>query len=163
MAEYHAEAGRLGGLTTKRNQGGPDFYRRIGSLGGKATMERHGHRYDELRRKGGETTKALHGLQHHQRIAAKSAAIKQARIRSRNEVIAALMADGWKIPTIIKLTLDDLPKLQDRYGELLQRYLSERPQSDSNLLFLSQSGKPLTLANTYHVMERFHRQQQVPQ
>jgi general stress protein YciG len=50
-----AEAGRKGGLTTKRRYG-PDFYQEIGRKGGK---------------KGGLTTKRRYGVEFYQRIGRK--------------------------------------------------------------------------------------------
>lgn len=50
-----AEAGRRGGLTTKKKYG-TDFYQEIGRLGGK---------------KGGQTTKKRYGRQFYQRIGRK--------------------------------------------------------------------------------------------
>lgn len=50
-----AEAGRKGGLTTKRRHG-PEFFERIGRIGGK---------------KGGETTKARHGIEFYRTIGRK--------------------------------------------------------------------------------------------
>jgi general stress protein YciG len=50
-----SEAGRKGGLTTKKKYG-PDFYSRIGSVGGK---------------KGGQTTKKKYGTEFYQKIGRK--------------------------------------------------------------------------------------------
>ena len=52
MKMSRAEAGRKGGLTTKRRHGN-EFFGEIGRLGGK---------------KGGQTTKARHGVEFYQRI-----------------------------------------------------------------------------------------------
>ena len=49
------EAGRKGGLTTKKKYG-PDFYSKIGSVGGK---------------KGGQTTKKRYGPEFYQKIGRK--------------------------------------------------------------------------------------------
>lgn len=157
MGDQHVRAGQRGGSATKRNKGGTEYYRRIGSLGGKATMERHGDEYQQRRIRGGLTTKQLHGLEHYRRIGAISAQTRQERIRLRNEVMALMLADGWKIPTLIQLTLQDVPRLERYLDRGLAAYLAQRPPSDTNLLFVSQSGKPLALANTYTVMERYRR------
>ncbi len=50
-----SEAGRKGGLTTKRRHG-QEFFGRIGRIGGK---------------KGGETTKRRYGVEHYQKIGRK--------------------------------------------------------------------------------------------
>jgi uncharacterized protein len=50
-----AEAGRKGGLTTKRRYG-PEFFERIGRIGGK---------------KGGDTTKSRYGIEFYQSIGRK--------------------------------------------------------------------------------------------
>lgn len=50
-----SEAGRKGGLTTKRRHG-QEFFGRIGRIGGK---------------KGGETTKRKYGVEHYQKIGRK--------------------------------------------------------------------------------------------
>ena len=50
-----AEAGRRGGLSTKKKYG-QDFYQEIGRLGGK---------------KGGQTTKARYGIEFYQKIGRK--------------------------------------------------------------------------------------------
>ncbi len=50
-----ADAGRKGGLTTKRRHG-VEFFERIGRIGGK---------------KGGETTKARHGIEFYRAIGRK--------------------------------------------------------------------------------------------
>jgi general stress protein YciG len=50
-----AEAGRKGGLTTKKRYG-PEFFGRIGRVGGK---------------KGGDTTKRRYGVEFYQRIGRK--------------------------------------------------------------------------------------------
>jgi hypothetical protein len=50
-----SEAGRKGGLTTKKKYG-PDFYSKIGSVGGK---------------KGGQTTKKRYGTEFYQKIGRK--------------------------------------------------------------------------------------------
>ena len=152
--DYHVHAGRLGGETTKQRHRDSDFYRQIGAMGGATTMARYGDQYEELRRRGGQTTRERYGDEYYHTIAAKAARVKQDATRLRNEAILALLNDGWKIPTIIKLTLADLPRLDKYMSGSLRRYLDERPQTDSEALFVSQSGKPLSLANTYTVMER---------
>jgi len=155
---YHVRAGRIGGQTTKERHVDSDFYKQIGAKGGTTTMSRHGDEYDERRKKGGETTRERYGEKYYQQIAAKAAKVKQEATHLRNDAIKMLLAEGIKIPTIIKLTLADLqanPCLQKllESGPIAE-YLKERPDTDNNLLFLSQSGKPLSLANTYTVMER---------
>jgi hypothetical protein len=159
--DYHVRAGRLGGQTTKQRHRDSDFYRQIGSLGGTATMARHGAQYDERRKKGGLTTRERYGEEYYHSIAAKAARSKQDATRQRNDAIQALLAEGFKIPTIIKLTLKDL-ETDSRLERLKQNgplctYLQDRLEmahSDADYLFVSQSGKPLSLANTYTVMER---------
>ena len=158
--DYHVRAGRIGGETTKQRHRDSNFYKQIGSLGGATTMARHGHNYDERRRKGGQTTRERYGDEYYQAIAAKAARTKQDATRLRNDAIKALMAEGFKIPTIIKITLKDLqenPRLQPlcQSGPLAD-FLQERDLTTdpTELVFLSQSGKPLSLANTYTVMER---------
>lgn len=158
--DYHVRAGRIGGQRTKQKHRDSNFYKEIGARGGTTTMARHGAEYGERRKKGGETTRARYGEEYYHNIAAKAARSKQDATRLRNEAIKALMNEGFKIPTIIKLTMDDLSN-DERLQRLMQRgplaeYLQERPESDNTQLFLSQSGKPLSLANTYTVMER-HR------
>lgn len=155
VSERHHRAGKLGGETTKQRYGESGFYRDIGARGGTSTMQRHGGEYEEYRRRGGQRTKALYGAEHYHTIASKSAKSKQARIRLRNEAMAALLADGWKIPTLIKLTIDDLPRLQRYLDGPLGAYLAQRPEGLNRELFVSQSGKPLSLANTYTVIHRF--------
>jgi uncharacterized protein len=163
--DYHVRAGRIGGETTKQRHRDSNFYKQIGSLGGTTTMARHGQDYDERRKKGGQTTRERYGEDYYHNIAAKAARSKQEATRLRNEAIKTLLSVGFKIPTIIKLTLKDLeqdPRLQ-RLAEdgPLALYLEERnlTEADSEYLFVSQSGKPLSLANTYTVMER-HRPQE---
>lgn len=159
-ADYHVRAGRIGGQTTKQRHRDSNFYKEIGARGGATTMARHGADYADRRKKGGETTRERYGEDYYHTIAAKAARTKQDATRLRNEAIKALMLQGYKIPTIIKLTLDDVlsePRLEPllKSGPLAE-YLEERPESENRHLFLSQSGKPLSLANTYTVMER-HR------
>jgi hypothetical protein len=161
-ADYHVRAGRIGGETTKQRHRDSNFYKQIGSLGGATTMARHGQDYSERRKKGGLTTRERYGEEYYQAIAAKAARTKQDATRLRNDAIKALMAAGLKIPTIIPLTLADLaenPRLQKLMaepGSPLRSYVEDRQEADGDvqLLFLSQSGKPLSLANTYTVMER---------
>jgi hypothetical protein len=161
-ADYHVRAGRIGGETTKQRHRDSNFYKQIGSLGGATTMARHGQDYSERRKKGGLTTRERYGEEYYQAIAAKAARTKQDATRLRNDAIKALMAAGFKIPTIIKLTIKDLeenPRLQtlvSEPGNSLQAYVQDRlvTEGEIQLLFVSQSGKPLSLANTYTVMER---------
>lgn len=160
-ADYHVRAGRIGGETTKQRHRDSNFYKQIGSLGGATTMARHGQDYNERRKKGGLTTRERYGEEYYQAIAAKAARTKQDATRLRNEAIKALMGAGFKIPTIIKLTVKDLEenlRLQSLLAASvpLQEYVQNRleTESDGGLLFVSQSGKPLSLANTYTVMER---------
>ncbi len=158
--DYHVRAGRLGGETTKQRHRDSNFYKQIGSLGGATTMARHGQQYDERRRKGGETTRERYGEEYYQIIAAKAARTKQDATRLRNEAIKVLLSEGFKIPTIIKLTVKDWrenPRLISLHDNgPLTDYLQDRllSENENELLFLSQSGKPLSLANTYTVMER---------
>jgi len=96
-------------------------------------------------------------MEHYQCIGTKSARCKQERIHLRNKAMQAMLDDGWKIPTIIKLTWDDLAKLEKYMEDGLGTYLeNERPETDSECLFVSQSGRPLSLANTYTVMRRYY-------
>jgi general stress protein YciG len=164
-SDYHVRAGRIGGETTKQRHRDSNFYKQIGALGGSTTMARHGQEYDERRKKGGLTTRERYGEDYYHNIAAKAARTKQDATRLRNDAIKALLAEGFKIPTIIKLTLKDLeeePRLQRlRESGPLAQYLEERAitEAESDYLFVSQSGKPLSLANTYTVMER-HKPQE---
>ncbi len=159
-ADYHVRAGRIGGETTKQRHRDSNFYKQIGSLGGATTMARHGQEYDERRKKGGLTTRERYGEDYYHNIAAKAARTKQDATRLRNDAIKALMAEGFKIPTIIKLTVKDLDqdlRLQRlRESGPLALYLEDRATTEANneFLFVSQSGKQLSLANTYTVMER---------
>lgn len=154
--DHRSKAGKLGGATTKRRYGDNGFYARIGSVGGTTTMRLHVQEFTEHRRRGGECTKERYGVEHYQRIGTKSARCKQERIHLRNEAMQAMLDDGWKIPTIIKLTWDDLHRLEKYMEDGLGSYLkNERPEADSEYLFVSQSGRPLSLANTYTVMKRY--------
>jgi len=146
-------AGQLGGKTTCEKYG-LDHYRAIGSLGGRETMARHAGEYDVYRRRGGQATKRRYGREHFRKLARRSAETRQAATSQRDAVIGEMLADGWKIPTIIQLTFDDLPGLRTYLRNGLGHYLtSERPETDSPNLFVSKSGRPLTLANTYKVMQ----------
>jgi len=163
--DYHVRAGRIGGQTTKQRHRDSNFYKEIGARGGSTTMARHGAEYTERRKKGGETTRQRYGEDYYHNIAAKAARTKQDATRLRNEAIKALMSEGLKIPTIIRLTLDDV--MNDvrlatlRESGPLALYLMERPESENPHIFLSQSGKPLSLANTYTVMERHRTSEEV--
>ena len=153
---HHKRAGKLGGETTKARHGNGRYYRRIGSLGGKRTMELHGERYDEIRRQAGLSTSARYGPDHYRQLAARSARKRQAKNELRDGAIQHMLEDGWKIPTIINLTWEDLPGLHEYLENGLGEYLEqERPDTDSAHLFVSGSGKPLGLANTYAVMKRY--------
>ena len=155
-SKHHRRAGRRGGQATKAKYGDDGFYEEIGSLGGQRTMELHGDEYDEIRRRGGETTKARYGQEHYQQIAAQSAQARQAANALREQAIQHMLDDGWKIPTIIQLTWEDIPQLVQYLNDGLGEYLAnERPETDSEHLFVSRSGKPLGLANTYAVMARY--------
>lgn len=145
-------SGQLGGTAT-REKYGVEHYQSIGRLGGQATMERHADEYAALRQRGGQTTRRRYGRQHFKDLARKSAETRQAATSRRDTVIVEMLADGWKIPTIIQLTFDDLPDLKKYLRNGLGKYLkTERPTSDSPYLFVSKSGNPLTLANTYKVI-----------
>ena len=86
-------------------------------------------------------------------MAQRSAEVRQAATSKRDLVIQEMLDDGWKIPTIIQLTLDDVPKLKKYLRNGLGHYLKdERPDTESSALFVSKTGRPLTLANTYKVM-----------
>jgi hypothetical protein len=154
--KHHRRAGKLGGETTKARYGDDGFYQEIGSLGGQRTMELYGDEYDEIRRRAGQSTKDKYGTEHYQDLAARSAQARQARNAARDEAIQHMLDDGWKIPTIIGLTWDDLPRLDKYLADGLGEYLeTERPDTDCDHLFVSRSGKPLGLANTYAVMKRY--------
>jgi hypothetical protein len=145
-------AGQQGGTST-RERYGSNYYRAIGRVGGHTTMERHSEEYMVYRKRGGTTTKRRYGRQHFKELARKSAQTRQAATSKRDTVMLEMLADGWKIPTIIQLTLDDLPDLKKYLRNGLGKYLkSERPETASPFLFVSKSGNPLTLANTYKVM-----------
>jgi hypothetical protein len=160
-SKHHKRAGKRGGEATKAKYGDDGFYEQIGSLGGQRTMELHGDEYDEIRRRAGETTKARYGQQHYQEIAAQSAQARQARNALRDQAIQHMLDDGWKIPTIINLTWEDIPGLCRYLNNGLGEYLAtERPDTDSDHLFVSRSGKPLGLANTYSVMARYQERQE---
>jgi hypothetical protein len=158
--DYHVRAGRIGGQTTKQRHRDSNFYREIGARGGTSTMARHAQEYEERRKKGGETTRERYGEEYYHSIAEKAAKVKQDATRLRNDAIKTLLGDGLKIPTIIKLTMQDLhndTRLQKHIESgPVAEYLKVRLEEDSTsqILFLSQSGKPLSLANTYTIMER---------
>jgi hypothetical protein len=155
-SKHHRRAGKLGGEATKARHGDADYYQRIGALGGRRTMELHGERYDEIRRHAGQSTKARYGRKHYRKLAAQSAKVRQAQNSLRDRAIQHMMEDGWKIPTIIALTWEDLPGLGKYLADGLGEYLDqERPETDCDHLFVSRSGKPLGLANTYIVMKRY--------
>jgi len=53
------EAGRRGGVSTKKRHG-PQFYQSIGKKGGETTKQRHGHEhYQKIGKKGGARVKQL--------------------------------------------------------------------------------------------------------
>jgi len=158
---HHRRAGKLGGEATKARHGGDDYYRRIGALGGQRTMALHAERYDKIRRRAGSSTKARYGTEHYEALAARSARKRQRQNALRDQAIQNMLDDGWKIPTIIGLTWKDLPELDKYLTNGLGKYLDrERPDTDSECLFVSRSGKPLGLANTYAVMKRFQERHQ---
>jgi general stress protein YciG len=145
-------AGRQGGTATLANHG-VDHFRAIGALGGQTTMQRHADEFAEVWQRGGLTTKRRYGRKHYRELAQRSAEVRQAATSQRDLVIREMLDDGWKIPTIIQLTLADVPKLKKYLSNGLGHYLSdERPETDSSALFVSKTGRPLTLANTYKVM-----------
>lgn len=116
-------------------------------------MSRHAGEYAVYWRQGGQATKRRYGREHFRELARRSAEIRQAATAQRDAVIRDMLADGWKIPTIIQLTFDDLPELRKYLRNGLGHYLkAERPETDSPNLFVSKSGRPLTPANTYKVM-----------
>jgi hypothetical protein len=159
-SSHHKRAGKLGGETTKSRHGDDGFYQRIGSLGGTRTMELHGDEYDEIRRRAGQSTRDRYGREYYCQLAAQSAQIRQASNELRDQAIQNMMDDGWKIPTIIDLTWEDLPRLDKYLDNGLGEYLSqERPSTNTEHLFVSRTGKPLGLANTYAVMKRFRERQ----
>jgi hypothetical protein len=155
---HHKRAGKRGGETTKARHGEDGFFQQIGSLGGKRTMELHGDQYDEIRRRAGHRTSKRYGARHYRALAARSARKRQSQNALRDQAIQHMLDDGWKIPTIISLTWDDLPKLDKYLNNGLGEYLEqERPDSDADHLFVSRSGKPLGLANTYTVMKNYRQ------
>jgi hypothetical protein len=159
QSNHHKRAGRRGGEAT-RSRHGDGFYRRIGALGGKRTMELHGDEYDDIRQRAGESTRDRYGQDHYRHMAAESARTRRAGNRLRDQAIQHMLDDGWKIPTIIGLTWEDLPKLDKYLQNGLGEYLAqERPSTDAEHLFVSRTGKPLGLANTYAVMKRFQQRQ----
>lgn len=158
---HHRRAGKLGGEATKQRHGEHGFYQRIGSRGGRRTMELHPEQYGDIRRRAGHRTRATYGASHYQDLAARSAQQRQSQNALRDQAIQRMLDDGWKIPTIISLTWEDLPRLAKYLEDGLGKYLrQERPDSDSHHLFLSRSGKPLGLANTYTVMRHFRKRQE---
>lgn len=155
-SRHHRRAGKLGGEATKARHGGDGYYRRIGALGGQRTMALHAERYEKIRRRAGSSTKARYGPEHYEDLAARSARKRQRQNALRDQAIQNMLDDGWKIPTIIGLTWEDLPELDEYLTNGLGKYLhQERPDTDSDRLFVSRSGKPLGLANTYAVMRRY--------
>ncbi len=145
-------AGQQGGAATLENHG-VDHFRAIGALGGQATMQRHADEFADVWQRGGLTTKRRYGREHYRELAQRSAEIRQAATSKRDLVIQEMLDDGWKIPTIIQLTLEDVPKLKKYLSNGLGHYLrEERPDTESSALFVSKTGRPLTLANTYKVM-----------
>ena len=159
-SSHHRNAGRRGGRTTKARYGNEGHYRRIGALGGQRTMELHRDRYEEIRRRAGRTTRDRYGLEHYRELAARSARKRQAQNALREHAIQHMLEDGLKVPTIINLTWEDLPSLGQYLENGLGEYLEEeRPDTDCDHLFVSRSGKPLGLANTYAVMKRYRERQ----
>jgi hypothetical protein len=160
-SSHHRRAGRRGGRTTKARYGDEGFYQRIGALGGQRTIELHGDRYDMIRQRAGRTTRDRYGLEFYRELAARSAQQRQAQNALRDHAIHSMLEDGWKIPTIINLTWKDLPRLDEYLTNGLGEYLEEeRPDTDCDHLFVSRSGKPLGLANTYAVMRRYRERQE---
>lgn len=158
---HHKRAGRKGGETTKARHARRGHFRKIGARGGRRTMELHADRYDQIRRRAGTSTRDRYGSEHYQQIAARSAQTRQAQNALRDHAIQHMLEDGWKIPTVINLTWEDLPRLGKYLSNGLGEYLDEeRPDSDCDHLFVSRSGKPLGLANTYAVMKRYQERQQ---
>lgn len=161
QSSHHKRAGRRGGRTTKARYADDGYYQRIGALGGQRTMELHGDRYDRIRRRAGLTTRSRYGVDHYRELAARSAQKRQAQNALRDHAIHHMLQDGWKIPTIINLKWEDLPGLDKYLGDGLGEYLEEgRPDTDCDHLFVSRSGKPLGLANTYAVMRRYRERQE---
>ena len=161
LSSHHKRAGKLGGEATKSRHDGDGFYQRIGAMGGRRTMELHSDEYDDIRRRAGQSTRDRYGSDHYRQLAALSAQKRQARNGLRDQAIEYMQEDGWKIPTIIGLTWEDLPRLGKYLSNGLGEYLEqERPSTDSEQLFVSRSGKPLGLANTYAVMRRFRERKE---
>jgi hypothetical protein len=157
---HHERAGKLGGEATKARHGEDGFYQQIGAVGGRRTMELHGHRYEEIRRRAGHRTRTTYGAGHYRDLAARSARQRQAQNALRDQAIQNMLEDGWKIPTIIGLTWEDFPRLEKYLNNGLGEYLEqERPDCDADHLFVSRTGKPLGLANTYTVMKHFRERQ----
>ena len=122
LTTIRRRAGQLGGTST-REKYGIEHYQSIDSLGGQATMERQADEYAAYRQRGGQTTRCRYGRQHFQDLARKSAEARQAATSKRDTVIVEMLADGWKIPTIIQLTFDDLPGLKKYLRNGLCKYL----------------------------------------
>jgi hypothetical protein len=121
-------------------------------------MELHGDEYREIRRRAGQSTVSKYGREHFRTLAARSARMRQAQNGLRDRAIQNMLDDGWKIPTIVGLTWDDMPRLGKYLENGLGEYLEhERPETDADHLFVSRSGKPLGLANTYAVMRRYRQ------
>ena len=132
---HHSRAGKLGGEATKARHGEDGFYQRIGALGGKRAMELHADRYDQIRRQAGRSTSARYGRDHYRKLAARSARRRQARNKLRDQAIQHMLDGGLKIPTIISLTWDDLPRLEEYLNNGLGEYLEgERPDTDCDHL-----------------------------
>ena len=146
-------AGQLGGQAT-REKYGLEHYQAIGRRGGQTNMSRHASAYDAHRKRGGQATKRRYGPKHFRDLARRSAQSRQAATSKRDAVMCEMLDDGWKIPTLIQLTFEDLPELKKYLRNGLGHYLkNERPETDSINLFVSKSGRPLTLANTYKVVK----------
>ena len=84
------EAGSLGGKAT-RDRHGPEHYQRMGSKGGNTTRERKGsEHYARIGHQGGTTTSKRYGDEHYQRIGAKGGArIQELLARGRAAEAAA--------------------------------------------------------------------------
>ncbi len=90
----------------------------------------------------GQSTSARYGREHYRKLAARSARQRQARNELRDQAIQHMLDGGWKIPTIISLTWDDLPRLGEYLSNGLGEYLEgERPDTDSDHLFVSRIGQ----------------------
>lgn len=73
------EAGKRA-TETRRRRYGPDYYQKIGSLGGNATLARYGiDHFREMGEHGGATTMECYGSSHYAALGEQSATMKKQR------------------------------------------------------------------------------------